>query len=172
MAKKSVTRDDAVTTRTAEPPSIIAFGLRIVGNVTSAGTIHVEGEVEGDIDCSELTIGPEGRVRGHVRAVLVHIRGEMDGTVHATTVHIASGASVTGEVIHGTLSVEPGARLDGYYWPVAAAEAPAGGAMRRETGRAVARELLLPYRPLPPRRRQLRRPIVSPPRDETSKPLH
>ena len=97
----------------------------------------------------------------------------MNGTIRAQTVRIAAGARVTGEVIHETLIVAPGAYLDGYYRPVqAVAKSPAVD-LRRQIGRAAARESTLPLRPLPPRRKGARRSLSSePPPGETTKPLH
>jgi len=172
MAQESVKRDDAKTARTAELPSIIAFGLRIVGHVASAGVVHIEGEVDGDIECAELTIGSGGRVDGDVTAATVHVFGKMSGTIRARTVHIAAGAIVAGEVIHETLTVEPGAYLDGYYRPVENVEMSAGVDVRRHIGRT-AREAQLPHRPLPPRSKGRGRPATLPvPRNTAPKPLH
>jgi cytoskeletal protein CcmA (bactofilin family) len=172
MAQESVTRDDARKSRASELPSIIARGLRIVGNVASDGVVHIEGEVDGDIDCAELTIGPAGRVDGHVSATSVHVCGTMNGTIHARFVTIVAGARVTGEVIHETLTVAPGAHLDGYYRPVPALEKSAAVDLRRQIGRASARESALPLRPLPPRRKGAHRTLPSDAPGETTKPLH
>lgn len=174
MAQESVKRGDAKTTRdVAELPSIIARGLRIVGNVASDGVVHIEGDVQGNIECAELTIGPAGRVDGEVVAATVHICGTMNGTIRAQTVRIVAGARVTGEVIHETLIVAPGAYLDGYYRPVKAVENTPVVDLRRQIGRATVRESTLPLRPLPPRRKGVRRsPSPEPPPGVAGKPLH
>lgn len=173
MAQESVRRGDAKTHRAADLPAIITNGLRIVGKVECAGAVHIEGEVRGDVDCLELTIGPQGRVNGEVTAATVHVYGEVGGTIRAQTVHIAKGAVVTAEVIHETLVVEPGARLDGYYRPVDKLSPTAGVDVRRQIGRLAAREARLPHRPLPPQRKRPRRRVtLLPPRDETTKSLH
>ena len=173
MAQESIKRDDAKTARTPELPSIIARGLRIVGRVASDGVVHIEGDVDGDIECAELTIGPAGRVDGHVSATSVHVCGTMNGTIRARFVTILAGARVTGEVIHETLTVAPGAHLDGYYRPVAALEQAPAVDLRRQIGRASARELALPLRPLPPRRKGARRTLSSESTPgDTTKPLH
>jgi cytoskeletal protein CcmA (bactofilin family) len=141
--------------------------------VASDGVVHIEGDVEGNIECAELTIGPAGRVDGEVSATTVYLCGTMNGTVRARTVHIVAGARVTGEVIHETLIVAPGAYLDGYYRPVPAPETTPVVDLRRQIGRATARESTLPLRPLPPRRKGARRSL-SPelPPGDTVKPLH
>jgi len=173
MPQESVTRDDAETTRRAELPSIIAAGLRVVGTVVSAGVIHVEGEVEGDIECAELTIGAGGRVDGRVRANAVYVLGLMNGTIRAGAVRIGTSGQVTGEVIHKTIEIAPGARLDGYFRPIGMAEKPMSVDSRRQAGRAAAREEAQPPRSSPPRHKAGRRPVPSRPLpDETAKPLH
>jgi len=172
MTQESATRDGAKTSRTPELPSIIARGLRIVGNVESDGVVHIEGDVDGDIDCAELIIGAAGRVDGHVSATSVHVCGTMNGTIRARFVTIVAGAHVTGEVIHETLTVAHGAHMDGYYRPVAALEKSPAVDLRRQIGRASAREMALPLRPLPPRRKGARRPHPADPSGDTTKPLH
>lgn len=173
MAQWSVRRDDAKKAREADLPSIIAVGLRIIGNVASDGVVHVEGQVDGDIQCEELTIGANGRVRGHVAAKTVHVLGAMTGAIRARTVLIADGATVSGEVIHEKLTVEHGAVVDGYYRPVERVEVSSGVDVRQRIGRTSKREATMPHRPLPPRRKG-RRPTVAlqPPDGDPPKPLH
>ncbi|MGD8810137.1 MAG: polymer-forming cytoskeletal protein [Gammaproteobacteria bacterium] len=172
MAQESATRDSAKTDRSAALPSIIASGLRVVGNVQSDGVVHIEGVVDGDIACTELTVGAAGRIDGQVEADAVQVFGRLNGTVRARSVTIAAGAVVSGEIIHETLTVEHGACTDCICRPVAALERMPLVDLRR-AGRALARETAMPHRPLPPRRKRVR-PLSSaePARDETTKPLH
>ena len=173
MAQDSTQRDSSKASRAHGAPSILAAGLKIVGNVVSDGVVHVEGEVDGDIHCAELTIGSGGAVNGHVSAGRVLILGRMVGTIRGRAVRISRGATVVGEVIHERLTVEAGARLDGYYRPVEKLDMSAAEDVRRKIGRASQGESVLPRRVLPPFRSwprsasSLRRPP-----DAASKPLH
>lgn len=118
MAQGRDRRQGDAAAGAADAPSVIAPGLRIIGDVASGGVVHVDGEVDGAIRCTELTIGVAGRVRGSVTATAVVVFGNMAGTISARRVRLARSATVEGEVIHERLTVEAGARLDGYYRPV------------------------------------------------------
>jgi cytoskeletal protein CcmA (bactofilin family) len=173
MAQDSIKRGDTKASRVDGTPSIIATGLKIIGNVVSGGIVHVEGEVDGDIQCTELTIGAAGVVRGHVTAVSVLVLGRMAGTIRGKRVRLARGSTVTGEVIHERLTVEAGARLDGYYRPVEKLTMSAEVDVRRQIGRASQGGSLLPRRMLPPFRKRPRSTVsAQPPQETTGKPLH
>jgi len=173
MAQDSIKRDGTKASRVDGTPSIIASGLKIIGKVISGGIVHIEGEVDGDIQCAELTIGAKGVVNGHVTAASVLVLGRMAGTIRGRRVRIAHSATVTGEVIHERLTVDAGARLDGYYRPVEKLTMSADVDVRRQIGRASHGAALLPRRMLPPFRKRPRSTVSPPPPPETTpKPLH
>lgn len=153
MARGSRSRDGDNASREKESPSVIANGLRIVGDVVSGGAVHIEGEVDGDIRCTDLVIGAEGRVNGHVTAATVVVFGNMTGTIRAQHVRLTRGATVEGDVIHERLTVEAGARLDGYYRPVEHLDVATAADARRQPGRTRRAEPELPRRTLPPFRK-------------------
>lgn len=173
MAQESTRPGGDKSARAEEPPSIISAGLKIIGNVVSDGVVHIEGEVDGDIQCTELTIGANGKVSGHATAVSVLVLGSMSGTIRGRHVRIARGARVVGEVIHERLTIEHGAWLDGYYRPVDKVEMSAMVDVRRQIGRASQGESVLPRRTLPPfRKRAPSTATLRQPRGSTSEPLH
>jgi len=173
MTRESIKRDDDKSARSRELPSIIAAGLRITGNVVSDDVVHIEGEVDGEIYCSELTIGAGGRVNGHVTAAFVHVLGEVSGTICAKTVRIGRGATVRAEVVHETLVVEHGARVDGYYRPVKKVEISGAVDVRRHIGRALTGRLSFPHGDRLPLRDRPRRPISTPQApDSRTTPFH
>ncbi len=173
MAQDSSGRDGDETSRKDEPPSVIAAGLRIVGDVASSGAVHIEGEVDGDIRCAEIMIGEAGRVRGHITAATVVVLGNMAGTISARHVRLAHSATVEGEVIHERLTVEAGARLDGYYRPVEHLDVAPADDTRRQPGRARRAEPDAPRRTVPPFRKAPRSAMsLRPFQGLTPKPLH
>ncbi len=94
--------------------SIVGPGITIRGNVKGAGAIHIAGSVEGNIDCSEITIGEFGSVQGDIQADTVLIRGNCAGSIEARVLNIAKTAKVDGKVVvHESLTVEPPARFEG-----------------------------------------------------------
>ncbi len=49
-------------------PSIIGEDLTVTGNIISKGEVQIEGDVQGDVFCSNLIIGDRGRVTGVIVA--------------------------------------------------------------------------------------------------------
>jgi len=95
-------------------PSIISADLRIVGDLTSAGDIQIDGEVEGDIQSRTLTVGEGAQVRGSISAETVRVCGSVTGQIKATTVTLDRTAKVLGDILHTSLAIEPGAFLEGH----------------------------------------------------------
>ena len=62
-------------------PSIIGVDLTVTGNVTSKGAIQVEGEIQGDVYCTTLVIGTQGRISGGVTAEEVNVHGRVVGSI-------------------------------------------------------------------------------------------
>lgn len=96
------------------PPSIISADLRMVGDLTSKGEIHVDGAIEGDIRCQVLVIGQSGAVIGQIFSDAVRIHGTLTGQIRARSVFLAATARVIGDISHESLAIEPGAFLEGH----------------------------------------------------------
>ena len=67
--------------RAAESPSMIGEDLIIAGNVTSNGELHVDGHIQGDVQCGSLVLGETSQIEGNVVADEVVIRGRLIGSV-------------------------------------------------------------------------------------------
>jgi cytoskeletal protein CcmA (bactofilin family) len=106
------TGSDAAAERAV--PSIISADLTITGDLVSAGEIHIDGRVEGDIKCASLIIGISGAVTGEVSAQTVRMHGSVSGQVIAKSVFLASTARMVGDVTHESLAIEPGAFMEGH----------------------------------------------------------
>lgn len=173
LLEDSVRRDDADPSRTAELPSVIATALRITGKVVSDTVVHVDGVVDGEIQCAELVVGVGGCVRGHISAERVYVRGEVTGTIRAKTVRLDGGSVVRAEVIYETLIVEHGVRLDGYYRPVKSVDIVSSVDIRPHMGRPAAAKAALPRRSPSGSPEKGRRPVtLRPPREATANSLH
>ncbi len=110
-------------TRTMRPtnsaaPSIIGSDIKIIGNISTPGEIHLDGIIEGDIDCGMLTIGEHGIVTGIVKADTVTLRGTVEGKLKAKTTHLEATAKVNGDVTYGTMTMEAGVQVDGKLIPM------------------------------------------------------
>lgn len=173
MPQDSVTRANTDPSRARELPSIIAPELRITGKVISDGVVHVEGVVDGEIQCAELVVGAGGCVLGDISAARVYVRGEVTGTIRAKAVRLGRESVVRAEVIHETLVVEHGARLDGYYRSVKTVDTASSVDIRSHMGRPASARSALPRRNPPGAPDKGRRPVtLRPPREATANPLH
>ncbi len=95
------------------PPSILSRDLRVAGNLSSAGDMQVDGIVEGDVKSRTLTLGETGVVTGLVEAEQARICGSIRGKLVARSVELTRTAKVFGDIIHQTLSIEAGAKVEG-----------------------------------------------------------
>jgi len=93
--------------------STIGEDLTITGDVTSKGEIHLDGHVQGDVNCAALVLGENSSVEGNVTADEVVIRGRLIGTVRATRLMLQSTSHVEGDLIHQSLAMEQGAFFEG-----------------------------------------------------------
>lgn len=99
--------------RKASAPSLISADLRIVGDLSSAGDIHIDGTVEGDIRSAKLLVGEGSQVHGSIAADEVRVCGTVVGQIQARRVELTRTARVTGDIVHELLSIESGAHLEG-----------------------------------------------------------
>jgi cytoskeletal protein CcmA (bactofilin family) len=93
-------------------PSIIGADLKVVGNLSCDSDIDIQGTVEGDIEAKTVTVDKDARIDGSIRARSVIVSGTVDGKLEATEISLTSTSQVTGELLHDTLSVDPGACLE------------------------------------------------------------
>jgi cytoskeletal protein CcmA (bactofilin family) len=100
-------------TNMVNPPSIIGPSVQMRGALRSIGDFHIEGSIEGDIQCSSLVIAESGQVQGDIFADRVMIRGRFSGALHANEVVLSAGSHVEGIIIQKSLQVEAGARFNG-----------------------------------------------------------
>lgn len=103
----------SVRPATGVSPSILSVDLRITGDLASEGEIQVDGSVDGDVNCHNLSVGKSGHVQGSVYADDALVRGKIDGQIQAKNVTLTKSAIVIGDILHETLTIEPGAHLEG-----------------------------------------------------------
>ena len=94
-------------------PSIVSKDMTINGNLSSPGTVQVEGTVIGDIECHELSLGESGEVRGHIKCETAAIHGTVNGELDVASVAIAASATIKGDIVHEKVSIEANARVEG-----------------------------------------------------------
>jgi hypothetical protein len=60
-----------------------------------------------------VTVGESGFVAGTIFAEFVRIAGRVEGPIEAMAVTVAATAHIVGHITHNTLTIEPGATLEG-----------------------------------------------------------
>ena len=85
------------------------------GTLKLAKSLHVDGAVEGEIDCAAtVTIGASGRVNAQVRAEAVVIDGEIHGDIEARSeITLSKSARVYGDLMTEGIVIERGAKVEG-----------------------------------------------------------
>ena len=93
--------------------SIISANLRINGNVVTDGVIQLDGIVDGDVVCDDLTLGESAVINGSIQGSSIRISGTVNGEIAARNVEITRTAKVTGDISHTSLMIEAGAFVQG-----------------------------------------------------------
>lgn len=112
-------------------PSVIGQDLTILGNLISKGEVHVDGEVQGDIHGTLVTIGEKAKITGSIVADEVVVRGHVMGSIRGKRVMLQSSSHVDGDIHHQALSIEQGAFFEG---KSRRSEDPTAGIARPEAG--------------------------------------
>ena len=94
----------------------IGKSVIIKGELSAEEDLTIEGQVEGkiELDHSELTIGPNGRVTADVLARAVIVMGTVSGNITATEkINLRETASVDGDLVTPSLGIAEGASVRG-----------------------------------------------------------
>ena len=94
--------------------NVIAKNTTIVGDIKSEGDFRIDGTLEGTLKTNgRVIIGLEGFIKGNVEATNADIEGKFSGQlVVSKTLTMKTTANISGDVIVGKLSVEPGAAFN------------------------------------------------------------
>ena len=89
----------------------IAKNTSLVGDIQSDGDFRVDGKIEGTIKTTgRVVIGKEGFVSGTIDCAHADIEGTFSGKLIVDQIlSLKSSANISGDVVMGKLSVEPGA---------------------------------------------------------------
>ena len=95
--------------------TIVGVGARLEGNVVSAGSLRIDGQVKGQINADgDVSLSPQSQVEADVRAQNVSVAGRFKGNVVAKgKAHLARGGRVDGNITSKALVVEEGAIFHG-----------------------------------------------------------
>lgn len=100
--------------------SLIGAGSTLVGDLTFAGGLRIDGTVQGSVRCvggegaGMLVVSEKGVVEGEVRAAHLVVAGRITGPVYTTElVELQPTAKVTGDVHYRALEIHHGAVVEG-----------------------------------------------------------
>ncbi len=95
--------------------SIIAFGMKVQGDIETSGVIKIEGSIEGTIrGARQVLVGRQGEVKGDVNAREVVVGGRIDGTITALErVEVQGTSAVNGDIYTKSIIVLEGGRING-----------------------------------------------------------
>ena len=93
--------------------SVIGPDVTVTGNVSATADLHIDGRVEGDVNCGTLAQGAESQVFGSVTAEIARLAGAIEGAVRVKTLTIERSAKITGDVEYENITIENGGHIDG-----------------------------------------------------------
>jgi cytoskeletal protein CcmA (bactofilin family) len=99
----------------ARQPAAIGPAMHIKGEIYAREQLLVDGEVEGSVQSeSQLTVGPNGKVRANIKAREVIIFGSVRGNVEvAEKIAIREQGSLVGDIKAAGISIDDGAYFKG-----------------------------------------------------------
>ena len=95
--------------------NLIGGGTKIVGDITSAGDVRIDGHLSGNIVIAgKFVLGATGVVEGNITSVNADLSGEVKGTVKISEMlSLKSTARINGDIETSKLMIEPGALFTG-----------------------------------------------------------
>lgn len=100
--------------------SVIGPDMVITGNISATADLHIDGRVDGDVQCSNLVQGHDSRITGAVSAENARLAGAIEGSVSVRQLTIERAARIVGDVEYESIAIETGASIDGRLKHIAA----------------------------------------------------
>jgi len=94
--------------------NVVAKNTTIIGDIKSEGDFRIDGTLEGTlITNGRVIIGSDGLIKGKVETANADIEGKFVGELLVSkTLTIKTTADISGDVVVGKLSIEPGASFN------------------------------------------------------------
>ncbi len=96
--------------------TFISTQTHIKGNITTKGTLRIDGKIEGDIKNAEgIIIGENGAIKGNINAQTVVIGGKVTGNITASSgIEMLATAQIFGDITTPQLSINEGVLFEGH----------------------------------------------------------
>lgn len=93
---------------------IIGFESAVSGDISSKGTVRIDGNLEGNVTADCVVIGEKGTIAGNATVRRIIIGGKIRGAIRATEeVDIQSTGDVQGDICSIRLCITEGGRFEG-----------------------------------------------------------
>ena len=93
---------------------IIGEGATIKGEVKEENEITIQGNVDGDIQCKDLTVGKTGSIKGKIKADTLTVEGSVEGEINIKDLlKLMSSSYVSGKIFYGSVQINEGGKLIG-----------------------------------------------------------
>jgi cytoskeletal protein CcmA (bactofilin family) len=95
--------------------TVVSADAALEGDLRVAGALRVDGAVFGNVTAEgDMSVGPEGRILGEVRAKNLSVFGRIDGIAHVRGhLYVRRGGLMRGHARYMTLQIERGGVMDG-----------------------------------------------------------
>ena len=106
-------------TDSAAVHTIIGQQSRVEGNIHFTGSLHIDGEIKGNILAEEgsssvLTVSEHGKIEGDVQVTTVILNGTVNGDMRSDErIELAAKAKVNGDVYYNLIEMAMGAQVNG-----------------------------------------------------------
>ena len=95
--------------------SVIGSDITIKGDVSATADLHIDGRVEGDIQCASLVQGEASTIHGNIEAETARLAGVINGSITARELVVLQTARIDGDVHYEALTIEQGASVEGHF---------------------------------------------------------
>lgn len=95
--------------------SIIGSDVVIKGDISATVDLHVDGRIEGDIQCASLVQGEGSHIEGGITAETTRLAGTVTGSITARELVVLRSAKINGDVHYDALTIEQGAEVEGRF---------------------------------------------------------
>ena len=95
--------------------SILGAGSHFTGTIKVKGTLRVEGEFDGEVECQDtLEVGRTGVVKANLKVRDAVIAGKVEGNITASSrIELQGGSHLEGDIVTKRLVIDEGVFFEG-----------------------------------------------------------
>lgn len=93
--------------------SIITEGIDFVGEISTEGDIHIDGNMKGTIKANEVVIGPNGNFDGEIISDVLKVSGLIKGKFAIKNLFVKKDGLLQGKAKYEVIVVETGGKIQG-----------------------------------------------------------